>query len=412
MALSIEGFFLWLGSLSLWDLLVIFLVPAIVDYSRSFGKSTFLLLYSLKERKKRKLRATLHPSFKISLLIPAHNEEAGIRHALEAAIDAKYQNKEIIVIDDGSTDNTYKIAQEFAQKKLIKLVRREKASGSKAAALNYGAAYATGDILMSIDGDTIIERKSLDEIAKYFEDKQVIAASGNVRILSGDNGVQNLLTKLQAYEYLISMEMGRRYNAILNSLLIISGAFGAFRKEIFSGVGMYDKDTITEDFDLTVKVRKSGGRLAFATEGISWTFCPNNWKAWWRQRTRWSHGQMATLFKHKDILWTKGYRSALMMSIYDMWIMDEVFLVLRFVWLPFLIFKFTDVLVYLLTLFFMIYMISETFVLVSSTILSPRKQDLRLAYLAPLIVFFYRPLYSLLRFTAFITWIFGKNVKW
>ncbi|MEX0764214.1 MAG: glycosyltransferase, partial [Nitrosopumilaceae archaeon] len=99
MTISIEGFFLWLGSLSFWDLLVILLVPAIVDYSRSFGKSTFLLLYGIKERKKRKLRSTLHPNFKISLLIPAHNEEAGIKHVLQAAIDATYQNKEIIVID-------------------------------------------------------------------------------------------------------------------------------------------------------------------------------------------------------------------------------------------------------------------------------------------------------------------------
>lgn len=412
MTISIDGFFVWLNSLSLWDLVIILLVPAIVDYSRSFGKATFLLLYGIKEKKKRKLRDTLHPNFRISLLIPAHNEEAGIRHALEAAIDTTYQNKEIIVIDDGSTDNTYKIAQEFAHRGLIKLVRREQSSGSKASALNYGATYTTGDVLISIDADTLIERKSLDEIAKYFEDKNVIAVSGNVRIQSGDHGVKNLLTRLQAYEYLIAMEMGRRYNAILNSLLIISGAFGAFRKEIFTGIGLYDKDTVTEDFDLTVKVRKSGGQLQFATESVAWTFCPNNWKAWWRQRIRWSHGQMATLIKHKDILSTGGYRSALIMSVYDMWIMDEIFLVLRFIWFPFIIFQFRDAFVYLMTLFFIIYIISEAYVLVSAAILSPRKNDLRLAYLAPIMVFFYRPLYSLLRFIAFLTWIFGKNVKW
>lgn len=407
-----EGFFLWLASLSFWDLLLIFLVPAVVDYSRSFGKSIFLLLHHVKERKKQKLRASLQPNFKISLLIPAHDEEVGIRHALEAAIDSTYKNKEIIVIDDGSTDNTYKIAQEFAQKGLIKLVRREKGSGSKAGALNYGTAYATGDIIMCIDADTLIERKSLDEIAKYFEDKKITAVSGNVRILSGDNGVQNLLTKLQSYEYIISMEMGRRYNAILNSLLIISGAFGAFRKEIFSGIGMYDKDTITEDFDLTVKVRKSGGRLAFGEESVAWTFCPNSWRSWWKQRIRWSHGQMATLIKHRDILSTSGYRSALIMSVYDMWVMDVVFLVLRLAWFPFIIFQFKEVFVYLMALFFIVYMLSETFVLVSAAILSPRKSDLRFAYLAPVMVFFYRPLYSLLRFVAFLTWIFGKNVKW
>ena len=412
MSISINGFFEWLYSLSIWDLTLILLFPVIVDFSRSFGKSTFLLLHSAKEKKKRQLRNSLHPNSKISLLIPAYNEEANIRNALQTAIESSYSNKEIIVIDDGSTDNTYKIAYEFAQKKLIKLIRREQSSGSKAGALNYGAAYATGDIIISVDADTLIERKALDEIAKYFEDKKIMAVSGNVRILSGDGGVQNLLTKLQAYEYLISMEMGRRYNAILNSLLIISGAFGSFRKELFSGVGMYDKDTLTEDFDLTVKVRKSGAKLEFATESIGWTFCPNNWKTWRRQRIRWTQGQLRTLLKHKDITWTSGYRFVLIMSVYDMWFMDIVLLVARFVWIPFLVLYFTTTWFYMMTFIFIIYMISEAFVIVSAGILSPRKEDLRYVYLAPIMVFFYRPLYVIIRFVAYLEYFFGRNVKW
>jgi cellulose synthase/poly-beta-1,6-N-acetylglucosamine synthase-like glycosyltransferase len=409
---SVNGFFFWLHSLSFWDYLKILLFPIIVDFSRSFGKSTFLLLHSIKERKKQKLRKNFQPNYKISLLIPAHNEEAGIRHALDAAINTSYKNKEIIVIDDGSTDNTYNIAQEFAKKGLIKLLHRDQSSGSKAGALNYGTAYATGDIIMCIDADTLIERKSLEEILKYFVDDKVAAVSGNVRIMSGDNGVKNLLTRIQSYEYLITMEMGRRYNAILNSLLIISGAFGAFRKEIFSGIGMYDKDTITEDFDLTVKVRKTGGKLQFATEAVSWTYCPNNWNSWWRQRIRWSHGQMKTLLKHRDIMWTRSYRLVLVMSIYDMWLMDVVFLVLRFVWLPIMILQFTDSLAYLFAFILIIYLASEIFVVMSAAILSPRKRDVQLVYLAPIMVFFYRPLYTVLRFIAFITEIFGKEVKW
>lgn len=412
MSISIDGFFEWLYSLSIWDLVLILLFPVIVDFSRTFGKSIFLLLHHMKERKKRQRRQSLHPNFKISLLIPAHNEESNIRRSLEAAIDSSYQNKEIIVIDDGSTDNTYKIAYEFAQKKLIKLIRREQSSGSKAGALNSGAAYATGDIIISVDADTLIERKAFDEISKYFEDKKVMAVSGNVRILSGDDGVKNILTKLQAYEYLVSMEMGRRYNAILNSLLIVSGAFGSFRKDLFSGVGMYDKDTLTEDFDLTVKVRKSGAKLGFATESIGWTFCPNNWKAWRRQRMRWTQGQLKTLLKHKDITWTSGYRFVLIMSIYDMWFMDIVLLVARFVWIPFMILYFTTTWFYTMTFLAMIYVASEAFVIVSAGILSPRKQDLRFVYLAPVMVFFYRPLYAIIRFAACLKYFFGKDVKW
>lgn len=412
MAVSVDGFFLWLSSLSMWDFVVILLFPLVVDYSRSFGKSTFLLLYRIKEIKERKRMSKLDQNPKISLLIPAHNEESGIRDSLQAAINTSYPNKEIVVIDDGSTDNTFNISREFAQKGLIKLIRREESSGSKAGALNYGTAYATGDIVMCIDADTLIERKSLREIAKYFEDKEVIGVSGNVRIMCGDNGRKNLLTKLQSYEYLITMEMGRRYNAILNSLLIISGAFGAFRKNVFAGIGMYDKDTITEDFDLTVKVRKSGGKLRFAPDAVAWTYCPDNWKAWWRQRFRWTQGQVVTMLKHRNIIWTGRFSFPLIVSIYDMWFMDVILLIVRFVWLPIIILQFKDSLVYMFSLIFIIYMASEMFVFMSAAMLSPRKNDLKLIYLAPLVIFFYRPLYSLLRFTAIIAGMTGRKVKW
>ena len=412
LSLSVEGFFSWFYSLSFWDLVKILIFPVIVDYSRSFGKATFLLFYSIKEKKTKKMMADLHPDFKITLMIPAHNEEAGIRHALEAAINTTYSNKEIIVIDDGSTDNTYKIVQEFAQKKLVKLIRREQASGSKAAALNFGSQYATGEIIMSIDADTLIERKSLDEMLKFFVNEKVIAVSGNIRIQSGDNNITNFLTRLQSYEYMVNMEMGRRYNAILNSLLIISGAFGAFRRQVFSGVGMYDKDTVTEDFDLTVKIRKFGGRLAFATDAVALTYCPNNWKTWWRQRFRWSQGQMITMLKHKDIAWTGGYDFPLIAAFYDMWIMDVILLAIRFVWFPVLLWQFTADLFYLFALVFMIYLASEAFVFISAGILSPRKQDLKFVYLVPVMVFFYRPLYSLLRFKAYVSTLFKKETQW
>lgn len=413
MSVSVEGFFVWLSSLSFWDLIKILIFPVVVDYTRSFGKSIFLLAYAiLKEKKKKKMLASYKPNLKISLLIPAHNEEGGIRGAIEAALATTYQNKEIIVIDDGSTDMTYQIAQEYAAKKLIKVIRRKEASGSKAVALNYAASYATGDIFMSIDGDTLIERKSLEEIVKNFHSDKVIAVSGNVRILSGDNGVTNFLTRLQSYEYLVNMELGRRYNAILNSLLIISGAFGAFRREVFTGVGMYDKDTITEDFDLTVKVKKFKGKLEFATDAIAWTYCPNNWKAWWRQRFRWSQGQMRTLLKHKDIMWTTGFDFPLIVAVYDMWIMDIILLVARFVWFPVLFWQFTANLAYLFILLFTIYMASEAFVAASAAILSPRKGDLKLVYLSPVIVTFYRPLMSLLRFKAYVSALIKKEADW
>ena len=128
---------------------------------------------------------------------------------------------------------------------------------------------------MIMDGDTLIERNVLKQIAKHMDDPKVAAVAGNVRILSGDNGINNVLTKCQSYEYVIAFELGRRVRSIMNILVIIPGAFGAFRKEMARKVGLYDKDTITEDLDLTIKVFKTGGKVVFISDAIAWTFCPN-----------------------------------------------------------------------------------------------------------------------------------------
>lgn len=103
----------------------------------------------------------------------------------------------------------------------------------------------------------------------------------------GEKGGNNLIVKLQAYEYVLSLELGRRFNSVIGSLLMISGAFGAFWKKDVRALGEYDMDTITEDFDITLKVRKLGKRLVFADKAVSWTFAPENWRDWRRQRIRW-----------------------------------------------------------------------------------------------------------------------------
>ena len=190
---------------------------------------------------------------KISILIPAYNEELGIRESIRSALETQYPNKEIIVIDDGSKDNTWQIANSFAERGLIKLIHRDTSSGSKATALNHGLAYATGDYVLCMDGDTILDKSALANAAPYFDD-DTTAFSGNVKILAGDGGITNLLTKLQEYEYMIAIELGRRFTSVFQVLLVISGAFGIFKREKIKGVHSFDKDTFTEDFDLTLTI--------------------------------------------------------------------------------------------------------------------------------------------------------------
>ncbi|MGB9915107.1 MAG: glycosyltransferase family 2 protein [Candidatus Bathyarchaeales archaeon] len=177
----------------------------------------------------------------------------------------------------------------------------EKRRADKSGALNYGILFASGEVIVTMDADTLLERNAIQEAVKRLANPSVSAVSGNVRVLSGEHGGRNLLVKLQAYEYLLSLELGRRFNSIMGTLLIISGAFGAFWKRSVEQLGQYDKDTITEDFDITIKMRKLGKRLVFAENAVAWTFCPETWRDWIRQRLRWTRGQVETLNKHRDI---------------------------------------------------------------------------------------------------------------
>ena len=393
--------------------------PLTFDYVRTIFKILFLSLFLSRKKKIQKLPST-STNKKITIMIPAHNEESGIKSSIEAALKTKYKNKEIIVIDDKSSDNTYAIAKEFSDKGLIKLLHRKQASGSKASALNYGFAYATGDLILCMDGDTLLDKNSLDNAVAYFDDKEVKAVSGNVEILSGDDGIINTLTRAQSYEYLIAIELGRSFTSIFNILLVISGAFGVFRREIFSGTGKFDKDTITEDFDLTLKVRKTKGKIPFVKDSIARTYCPNNWKAWIKQRQRWAHGQMQTLKKHRDLMVSSKSTNRDRIAMFDMWVLD---IVMNFLFVVYLIalgpasiimavYGNVHILVNVLTLVVITYLVSETLIFVFAVLVSRKYKYFKYLYLVPFMALFYRPFLKIVIFKSYINAARNKEATW
>ena len=393
--------------------------PLTFDYVRTIFKIFFLSLVFSTKTKKKKL-PSVSTNKKITIMIPAHNEESGIKASIEAALKTKYKNKEIIVIDDKSTDNTYAIAKEFSDKGLIKLLHRKQASGSKASALNYGFAYATGDLILCMDGDTLLDSDSLQNAASFFDDKEVKAVSDNVKILSGDDGVVNTLTKAQSYEYLIAIELGRSFTSILNILLVISGAFGVFRREIFSGTGKFDKDTITEDFDLTLKVRKTKGKIPFVKDSIARTYCPNNWRAWIKQRQRWAHGQMQTLKKHRDLMLSSKFTRRDRIAMFDMWVLD---IIMNFLFVIYLIalgpaaiimsvYGNVHILVNVLTLVVATYLLSETVIFAFAVIVSRKYSYFKYIYLVPFMALFYRPFLKIVIFKSYIQAARNKETTW
>jgi len=408
------GFNLWLNSLTLLQLILLMLVPLVIDFTRSVGKSCFLLLHSL-HRKIHPIKFDPWVKPMVSIIIPAHNEENSIEKSVESCIEMDYPLKEIIVVDDGSTDATYDKALPYEKRGLIKLLHRDTAGGSKAVAVNYGISFSKGKLIVILDADTLFERRSLSEAIKYFSDPLVNAVSGNVRVMGDERGGRNLLVRLQSYEYLLSLEMGRRYNAIMGTLIIIPGAFGIIRRAVGSGLGFFDRDTVTEDFDMTVKLRKVKGRVLFASEAISWTSAPGTWRKWINQRIRWTHGQLATLWKHRDAFKKQRFSLPFVTALYDMIFMDLVMLFIKFSWIGVLFYLYWPnilALIYLSILSFTFYLSSELFTGLTAGILSPRKSDLKHLYLLPLIILFYRPFYGLIRLKAYVDFFLKRQVRW
>ena len=180
-------------------------------------------------------------------------------------------------------------------------------------------------------------------------------------------------------------------------------------------VGLYDKDTITEDFDLTIKVFKTGDKVVFISDAIAWTFCPSTWKGWFRQRLRWTHGQIATLLKHKDIMTSKNvvYKNLFILAVIDMLFMDIILILLRLAFLIWIIFfGFTENTVYAFLLLMIVYLINESIAFIASAFFSPNRSDLKYVYLLPFIFLIYRPAYAFVRVYAIVSAFVKRDIKW
>ena len=237
---------------------------------------------------------------KVSVIIPAYNEEKVIANTIESLLETKYPKKEIIFVDDGSKDNTLRIATRY--KDQIKVLHKE--NGGKATALNYGIQYATGEIIVIVDADTIIGRQSLKEIVKGFEvDKHVAAVAGNIKVRNANNW----LTKCQALEYITGIQIVRRAFDVFGSITIVPGALGAFKKSYLSEAGAYGKDTIVEDFDQTIKLLKAGLITQGSSKATAYTEAPNTMRDFVAQRKRWYRGNMQVLKRHVDALTNPRY---------------------------------------------------------------------------------------------------------
>jgi len=232
----------------------------------------------------------------VSIIIPAYNEEKVIANTIESTLEINYPNKDIIVVDDGSTDNTLQIAKRY-QDRGVKVLH--KTNGGKATALNLALTFTKGDIIAILDADTLASRNSLREIVKIFEnEKDIAAVAGNIKVRNKTNWI----TWCQALEYVAGIQIARRAFDLFGAITIVPGALGCFRKSVLIDTGGYDKETIVEDFDTTVKILKSGMIVRGTTKSIAYTEAPNTIRDFYKQRIRWYRGNLQVVAKHRDAL--------------------------------------------------------------------------------------------------------------
>ncbi len=236
----------------------------------------------------------------ISILVPGKNEGKHIYKLAMSLKEQTYRNFEVIVVDDGSDDDTYLICTDLERNGLIDHYFRLNARGGKAAASNYGAQYARGKYVINLDADSSLDRDALEKILiPFYLDSEVKAVGGCVKVR---NYKESICSSLQALEYLKRIQVGRIVTSELGIYHIISGAFGAFDREVLQRVGYWDIGPGL-DGDLTQKVRKAGYKVKFAADAICMTNVPVKWYKLYHQRIRWSRSLVRfRIRKHSDIL--------------------------------------------------------------------------------------------------------------
>jgi cellulose synthase/poly-beta-1,6-N-acetylglucosamine synthase-like glycosyltransferase len=302
----------------------------------------------------------------ISILAPAYNEGANIIENVRSLLAVHYNNMELIVINDGSKDDTLeklvnaysliKISQLINEKIKTKPVRGvykskdplyhkltviDKENGGKADALNVGINVSGNKYIVCIDVDCILEQDSLLKLIKPFLEEtnlHVIATGGVIRIANSceiSNGKlirvhlpKQFLPRVQALEYIRAFLLGRMAWSRLNGLLIISGAFGAFDREIVIKAGGYNHNTVGEDMELIVRMRrymhenKLAYKVAYIPDPLCWTEAPATYKILGRQRNRWTRGTIETLQLHKKMFFNPRFKILGMLS-YPYWFFFE-----------------------------------------------------------------------------------------
>ncbi|HEX3429938.1 MAG TPA: glycosyltransferase [Rhizomicrobium sp.] len=258
--------------------------------------------------------------FAVSVIIPAFNEEKVIATTVERILASEHPELSVIVVDDGSRDATAQIVQQsFCGDARVSLVQIP--NGGKANALNTGLIRAKGEVIVALDADTQFASDTIPRLVRWFSNPAVGAVAGNAKV---GNRI-NIITRWQALEYIVSQNLERRALAAVDTLTVVPGAVGAWRRSILEELGGFPASTLAEDQDLTIAVQRAGYRVLFDASAVAWTEAPATTRSFAKQRFRWAFGTLQCLWKYRDMTLNPRYGALGMIALPQAW-MFQIFL--------------------------------------------------------------------------------------
>lgn len=268
------------------------------------GLFFFSLLYIGHRKKKAAQAHTFLPtehttkSRGVSVLIPAYNEEENIRSTIESVMRSTYPHKEVIVIDDGSTDNTNEVVRAFIAEHSHEPIRLAKVrNGGKARALNHGIDISRFGICVVLDADAVLEPHALSYFVQHFADPTVGAVAGKVRT----TGSRRFLDLFQTLEYAIGQNIDKRALSVIGAVGVVPGPAGAWDRSMVMTLGGFASDTLVEDQDMTLRLLRAGKKIIYEPDAIAYTETPHTITNFLKQRLRWIYGTMQCFWKNKGV---------------------------------------------------------------------------------------------------------------
>lgn len=256
--------------------------------------TAFFLLGFLERKKAANLKSR---SYFVSVIVPAYNEEDSLEKTVESVVNLDYPKDklEILIVNDGSKDNTHKIGKMLERKyKNVKIYSKE--NGGKASALNYGLKFAEGELVVTFDADSIVAPDALNNMIPYFSDNKVMAVTPGMKVYKP----RGIIQRIQAVEYNLGIFL-RKAMSMFNGINVTPGPFSIYRKEFFDRHGGYDERSITEDMEMAMRIQSLNYKIQNSASSLVYTIAPRKFYDLLKQRRRWYLGAIKTFIQYREV---------------------------------------------------------------------------------------------------------------